>query len=204
MTANDKPSSTPSADRPGRLFVVAGPSGVGKGTLIRRLIGRWPFYLSVSATTRPPRPGEIHGRDYIFLADEEFDRWLAEDRFLEWNQHFDHRYGTPRQAVEDQITAGRDVVLEIEVEGAGQVRRNDPDAIFIFIEPPSLETLERRLSARGDTSDVAARLSRARRELALAPDYDHRIVNDVLEDAAARLLSVFADPEGSQHDHPAD
>ena len=154
---------------------------------------------------QPGRPGpERYGRDYIFLGDEEFDRWLAEDRFLEWNQHFDHRYGTPRQAVEDQIMAGRDVVLEIEVEGAGQVRRNDPDAIFVFIEPPSLETLERRLSARGDTSDVAARLARARRELALAPDYDHRIVNDVLEDAAARLLSVFADPEGSQHDHPAD
>lgn len=204
MTANDKPSSTPSPERPGRLFVVAGPSGVGKGTLIRRLIGRWPFHLSVSATTRPPRPGEVDGRDYIFLTEEEFDHWLAEARFLEWNQHFDHRYGTPRQPVEEKIAAGCDVVLEIEVEGASQVRRNEPNAIFIFIEPPSLETLERRLSARGDTSDVAARLARAQRELALAGDYDHRIVNDVLADATARLLSVFADPEGSQHDQPAD
>ena len=205
MTASARPSSTGSPEvAPGRLFVIAGPSGVGKDTLIRQAVGRWPFYLSVSATTRPPRPGEVDGRDYIFITDEDFDAWLEEDRFLEWNQHFDRRYGTPLHAVEEQRQAGVDVVLEIEVEGARQVKDRAPDAVFIFIEPPSLDALRQRLTQRGDTSDVEERMARAERELALAPEYDHRIVNDVLADAVGRLLSVFADPEGSKDDHTAD
>jgi guanylate kinase len=203
MIANAKPSSTASADK-GRLFVVAGPSGVGKDTIIREALGRWPFYLSVSATTRPPRAGEVDGRDYHFISDAEFDAWLAEDRFLEWNRHFDRRYGTPRHEVEEKLAAGIDVVLEIEVEGAKQVTRRMPEAILIFIEPPSLDALQDRLTARGDTGDVAERMARAERELALATEYDHRIVNDVLADAVAELLSVFAHPEGSQNDHTAD
>ncbi len=205
MIANDKPSSSASADPArGRLFVIAGPSGVGKDTLIREAVGRWPFYLSVSATTRPPRAGEVDGRDYHFISDEEFDAWLEEDRFLEWNRHFDRRYGTPRHVVDERLDAGTDVVLEIDVEGAKQVRQRMPEAILIFIEPPSLEALEERLTRRGDTRDVRERLARAERELALAPRYDHRIVNDVLADAVAELLSVFAHPEGSQDDHTAD
>ena len=205
MSASDKPSSIASPERPrGRLFVIVGPSGVGKDTLIQEVVGRWPFYLSVSATTRPPRHGEVSGREYIFISEDEFDTWLAEDRFLEWNEHFERRYGTPVHEVERQLANGVDVVLEIEVEGARRVRERMPEAILIFIEPPSLEALRERLTGRGDTTDVHERLARAERELATAPEYDHRIVNDVLADAAARLLSVFAHPEGSQDDHTAD
>jgi guanylate kinase len=191
-------------DTPGRLFVVAGPSGVGKDTLIQELMSRWPFYLSISATTRRPRTGEVDGRDYIFISEEQFARWVEEDRFLEWNQHFESRYGTPLDAVEEQLADGVDVMIEIDVEGARQVRERVPAAISIFIEPPSLADLERRLAGRGDTADVEARLQRARREMELAEEFDHRVVNDVLHDAVARLLSVVAHPEGSQDDHTAD
>ena len=210
MTDNDKLSSTSSPDvagepvAPGRLFVFAGPSGVGKDTLIRELIGRWPFYLSISATTRPPRPGEVDGRDYLFLADEEFTRWVEEERFLEWARFSDHRYGTPRSAVEDQLAAGVDVLVEVEVQGAMQVKAIAPEATFIFVEPPSLEELEARLVRRGDTGDMEARLERARVEMAMADEFDHRVVNEVLSDAVAGLLSVVARPEGSQNDQPAD
>lgn len=206
MTVSDKSSSTASAEEPrrGRLFVVAGPSGVGKGTVIRGAYGRWPFYLSVSATTRSPRPGEVDGVDYIFVSEDTFDAWLADERFLEWNEHFGRRYGTPRHAVEEQLDGGIDVVLEIDVEGARQVRERAPQAILVFIEPPSLDSLRQRLINRGDTADIDERLARAERELAMAAGYDHRIVNDVLADAVARLLSVLADPEGSHDDHTAD
>lgn len=205
MTGSDKPSSTSSPEAPrGRLFVVAGPSGVGKDTLIRELMGRWPFYLSISATTRLPRSGEVDGLDYRFFSEDEFTTWVAEERFLEWNRHFESRYGTPRAAVEEQLAAGVDVMIEIDVEGARQVRRRAPEAISIFIEPPSLDALAERLAHRGDTSDVEARMQRARREMELAEEFDHRVVNDVLHDAVARLLSVVAHPEGSQDDHTAD
>ncbi|MGI9648783.1 MAG: guanylate kinase [Acidimicrobiia bacterium] len=186
------------------MFVVAGPSGVGKDTLIQELMGRWPFFLSISATTRRPRAGEVDGRDYIFIPEEQFTRWVEEDRFLEWNQHFESRYGTPLAAVEEQLIAGVDVMIEIDVEGARQVRERAPEAISIFIEPPSLADLERRLARRGDTGDVEARLQRARREMELADEFDHRVVNDVLHDAVARLLSLVAHPEGFQDDHTAD
>ncbi len=205
MTDNDKPSSTNSPETaPGRLFVVAGPSGVGKDTLIRELIGRWPFYLSVSATTRPARPGEVDGHDYIFLPEDEFTRWAEEERFLEWAQFSDQRYGTPRAPVEAELAAGVDVVLEVEVQGAMQVKERNPEAVFIFIEPPSLEELETRLAQRGDTRDIEARIERARVEMALADEFDHRVVNDVLSDAVAGLLSVLAHSEGSQNDQSAD
>jgi len=210
MTDNDKRSSTNSAETApeqvlrGRLFVFAGPSGVGKDTLIRELIGRWPFYLSVSATTRPPRPGEVDGSDYIFLSDEEFTTWVEEARFLEWARFSDHRYGTPRAAVDEQLAAGVDVLVEVEVQGAMQVKELAPEATFIFVEPPSLEELQARLARRGDTVDIEARLERARVEMAMADEFDHRVVNEVLSDAVAGLLSVVARSEGSQNDQPAD
>ena len=205
MTGNDKNSSTSSPDiQPGRLFVVAGPSGVGKDTIIRELQGRWPFFLSISATTRPPRPGEVDGHDYVFLTDDEFDQWVAEDRFLEWAEFADSRYGSPRAPVEEHRARGTDVVLEIEVQGAMQIKERVSDAVFIFIEPPSLAALGERLAGRGDTGDVAPRLERARIEMSLAGEFDHRIVNEVLADAVARLLSVVARPEGSHNDHTAD
>jgi guanylate kinase len=210
MTDNDKPSSISSPEQPdervprGRLFVFAGPSGVGKDTLIRELIGRWPFYLSISATTRPPRPGEVDGLDYVFLTDEEFTTWVEEGRFLEWARFAEHRYGTPRAAVEEQLEAGVDVLVEIEVQGAMQVKAIAPDATFIFVEPPSLEELQARLERRGDTGDMEARLERARVEMEMADEFDHRVVNEVLSDAVAGLLSVVARSEGSQNDQPAD
>ncbi len=205
MTGSDKPSSISSPEvARGRLFVVAGPSGVGKDTLIRELIGRWPFYLSVSATTRPPRPGEVDGLDYLFLSEDEFSRWIEEDRFLEWAHFSGRRYGTPRHEVEVQRTAGVDVLLEVEVQGAMLVKERVPEATFIFIEPPSLEELEARLARRGDTRDIAARLDRARVEMSMAGEFDYRIVNEVLSDAVAGLLSVVAHPEGSHNDHTAD
>jgi guanylate kinase len=205
MSASAKHSSTNSAEgAPGRLFVVAGPSGVGKDTLIRELIGRWPFYLSVSATTRPARPGEVDGRDYVFLSDEEFSRWVAEGRFLEWAEFSQRRYGTPRQALETQLAAGVDVLVEVEVQGAMQIKERKPEATFVFIEPPSMEELEARLARRGDTRDIEARLERARVEMSMAHEFDHRVVNEVLSDAVAGLLSVVAHSEGSQNDHTAD
>ncbi len=205
MIDNDKRSSTSSPEvAPGRLFVFAGPSGVGKDTLIRELIGRWPFYLSISATTRPPRPGELDGHDYFFLSEEEFTAWVDEGRFLEWARFADHRYGTPRVAVEEKLAAGVDVLVEVEVQGAMQVKTLAPEATFIFVEPPSIEELAARLARRGDTGDIEARLERARVEMALADEFDHRVVNEVLSDAVAGLLSVVARSEGSHNDQPAD
>jgi guanylate kinase len=205
MSDNAKLSSTNSAEKtPGRLFVVAGPSGVGKDTLIREIIGRWPFYLSVSATTRPARPGEVDGRDYIFLSDAEFSRWVEEDRFLEWAEFSGRRYGTPREAVENRLAAGTDVLVEVEVQGAMQIKERKPEATFVFIEPPSMEELETRLARRGDTRDIEARLARARVEMSLADEFDYRVVNEVLSDAVAGLLSVVAHSEGSQNDQTAD
>lgn len=205
MSDSAKPSSTNSPEAPlGRLFVVAGPSGVGKDTLIRELIGRWPFYLSISATTRPMRPGEVDGGDYIFLSEDEFSRWVAEDRFLEWAEFSSRRYGTPRQPVETQLAEGRDVLVEVEVQGAMQVKQRMPQATFVFIEPPSMEELEARLARRGDTRDIEARLERARIEMSMADEFEYRVVNEVLSDAVAGLLSVVAHSEGSQNDHTAD
>ncbi|MDH3539788.1 MAG: guanylate kinase [Acidimicrobiia bacterium] len=205
MSDSAKLSSTNSAEEtPGRLFVVAGPSGVGKDTLIRELVGRWPFYLSVSATTRHARPGEVDGRDYIFLSDEEFTRWVEEDRFLEWAEFSEQRYGTPRESVEAHLAAGADVLVEVEVQGAMQIKERKPEATFVFIEPPSMEELEARLARRGDTQDIEARLDRARVEMSLADEFDYRVVNEVLADAVAELLSVVAHSEGSQNDQTAD
>jgi guanylate kinase len=205
MSDSAKLSSTSSAEEaPGRLFVVAGPSGVGKDTLIRELVGRWPFYLSVSATTRQARPGEVEGRDYIFLSDEEFTRWVEEDRFLEWAEFSEQRYGTPRESVEAHLAAGADVLVEVEVQGAMQIKARKPEATFVFIEPPSMEELEARLARRGDTQDIEARLDRARVEMSLADEFDYRVVNEVLADAVAGLLSVVARSEGSQNDQTAD
>ncbi len=205
VTASGPPSSINSPEHSrGRLFVVAGPSGVGKDTLIGELLGRWPFYLSVSATTRPPRPDEVNGRDYIFLSDADFDQWIVDNRFLEWAEFSGSRYGSPLQPVDEHLAAGTDVVLEIEVQGAMQIKQRVPEAVFVFIEPPSLEVLEARLAGRGDTGDIESRLERARVEMDLADEFDHRIVNEVLSDAVARLLFVVARSEGSNNDHTVD
>ena len=187
-----------------RLFVVSGPSGVGKGTLVARVREQLPCLgLTVSATTRFPRPGETDGVEYWFLSDDEFDRRLAAGEFLEWAWVHGHRYGTLLSEVARNLDAGRSVVLEIDVQGGFQVRKKVPDAVLVFVEPPSMPELERRLRGRGteDEATVARRLANAAGELARAPEYDVRIVNDDLERATAELAATIgayeADPGGA-------
>jgi guanylate kinase len=175
------------------VFVITGPSGVGKGTLIRGLLGRVPeLELSVSATTRPPRPGERDGVEYHFLTPEEFQRHVEQGDFVEHATYSGNRYGTLRGELERRLGAGTPVVLEIEVQGARQVRRSVPDAIAVFIAPPSLQALQARLVGRGtDTSEqVQQRLLTAREELAAQPEFGHVIVNDRLEEATDELEQI--------------
>ena len=176
-----------------RVFVITGPSGVGKGTLIRSLRELIPeLELSVSATTRDPRPGEQDGSDYWFLSDEEFDRRLAEGEFVEHATYSGRRYGTLRSELEKRIQAGVPVVLEIEVQGARQVREAMPEALQVFIAPPSLEALRARLIGRGtdDFEQVQERLRVAGEELAAQSEFQHVVVNDRLEDAVDELQQI--------------
>lgn len=178
-----------------RVFVITGPSGVGKGTLIRGLMERRPeLELSVSATTRAPRPGERDGVDYHFLAREEFDRRVAENDFVEHADYAGRSYGTLRSELEERVRAGKPVVLEIEVQGARQVRAAMPEAVQVFIAPPSLEALRTRLVGRGtdDAEEVERRLRVAERELAAQPEFGHVVVNDRLEDALEQLTAIVA------------
>jgi len=176
-----------------QVFVITGPSGVGKGTLIRLLRERIPeLALSVSATTRAPRPGEEEGVDYHFLSDEEFADKVAAGEFIEWAEYSGRRYGTLRSELQRHLDAGRAVVLEIEVQGARQVRKAMPEAVQIFIEPPQGEALRDRLVGRGtdDPDEVARRMDVAKEELAAAGEFQYRVVNDRLEEAVARLVEI--------------
>ena len=180
--------------RRARIFVVSGPSGVGKGTLVALLRERSSCLgLTVSATTREPRPGEKDGVSYYFMDDAEFDRRVAAGEFLEWAWVHGHRYGTLRSEVERVLAAGSSVVLEIDVQGGLSVRASMPDAVLVFVEPPSVEELERRLRGRGteDESQIETRLRNARSEMDRAPEYDVRIVNDDLERACSELEEVI-------------
>ena len=180
--------------RAARLFVVSGPAGVGKGTLVSRVRALRPTIgLPVSATTRTPRPGEVDGVAYHFLSDAEFDKRLASGDFLEWAQVHDHRYGTLRSEVDACLARGESVVLEIDVQGGNSVRRVFPDVVRIFVEPPSWEVLVSRLEGRGTETpeSLALRLQSARRELDLAGTYDVRIVNDDLEEATHALAATL-------------
>ena len=173
-----------------RVFVITGPSGVGKGTLIRTLLQRVPeLELSVSATTRKPRPGETQGVDYHFLGEEEFERGVREGAFVEHADYSGRRYGTLRSDLEQRLARGAPVVLEIEVQGARQVAETMPEAERIFIAPPSDEALRTRLVGRGTDSpeDVERRLQTAREELRAQTEFPHVIYNDRLEDAVAAL-----------------
>jgi guanylate kinase len=178
-----------------RVFVITGPSGVGKGTLIRGLMERIPsLELSVSATTRAPRPGERDGVDYHFLTREEFHRRIAEGDFVEHADYAGRSYGTLRSELEERLRAGVPVVLEIEVQGARQVRAAMPEAVQVFIAPPSLQALRTRLIGRGtdDAAEVERRLQVAEQELAAQPEFAHVVVNDRLEDALERLSTIVA------------
>ena len=177
----------------GHVFVITGPSGVGKGTLIRGLLERVPgLELSVSATTRPPRPGERDGVDYHFLSGEEFDRRVANGEFVEHARYSGHQYGTLRSDLERRMAEAAGVVLEIEVQGARQIRAAMPEAVQVFIAPPSVEALRARLVGRGTDApaDVEARLSTALEELEAEREFEYVVVNDRLEQATEELAEV--------------
>jgi guanylate kinase len=183
-----------------RVFVITGPSGVGKGTLIRGLLERVPrLGLSVSATTRAPRPGETQGVDYHFLSPEEFEQRVADGEFVEHATYSGRRYGTLRSELEGRLRRGEPVVLEIEVQGARQVRDSMPEALQVFIAPPSREALRARLVGRGtDTSDqVDARLQTAEGELEAQSEFSHVVVNDRLEDALDELVDIVRGEVGA-------
>jgi len=183
---------------PARLFVLAGPTAVGKGTVAAAIREEHPeIYLSVSATTRPPRPGEVDGVHYHFVSAEEFDRLVAEGQMLEWAVvHGVHRYGTPRGPVDAALAAGRPALLEIDLQGARQVRTSMPDAVFVFLKPPSWEELVRRLVGRGteDEEERARRLATAREELAAEAEFDVTIVNREVHAAVEELVALMVDP----------
>ena len=175
------------------MFVITGPSGVGKGTLIRGLLERVPeLELSVSATTRRPRPGERDGIDYHFMTPEEFEAHVVAGDFLEHAAYSGNRYGTLRAEVRRRLDQGRPVVLEIEVQGARQARESLPDAVAVFVAPPSIEALRARLVGRGTDSpeQVSERLRTARQELEAQPEFEHVVVNDRLEDATEELAAI--------------
>lgn len=179
----------------GRLTVLAGPTAVGKGTVAAYVRQHHPeVWISVSATTRAPRPGEIHGRHYWFVTDPEFDRMIADDELLEWAVvHRAARYGTPRGPVLEALAAGRPALLEIDLQGARQVREKMPDAHFVFLKPPSWEELVRRLVGRGTETpeERARRLETAREELAAEPEFDATVVNTDVSRAADELVGLM-------------
>jgi guanylate kinase len=180
---------------PARLTVLSGPSGVGKSTVVARLRELDPVvWVSVSVTTRLPRPGEIDGEAYYFVDAAEFDRMVAAGEFLEHDDHFGNRYGTPRQPVLDHLSAGIPTLLEIDLAGARQVRRAMPEARLVFLAPPSSADLIARLQRRRTESaaDMAARLSRAETELAAAGEFDDVVVNSDVEQAAAAVAALVA------------
>jgi guanylate kinase len=175
-----------------RLTVLSGPSGVGKGTVVKVLRRRHPHvWLSVSVTTRAPRPGERDGVEYTFLTQEQFDAMVEAGELLEHDAHMGASYGTPRRPVEEQLAQGVPVLLEIDLQGARQVRAQMPEAQLVFLAPPSFDELARRLVGREDPAKVRVRLDRARIEMAAEDEFDVVVVNDDLEGAADRLVALM-------------
>ena len=180
----------PSGLTPGKLVVLSGPGGVGKSTVAKVLKESSPFFVSVSATTRAPRFNEVNGIDYHFYSNEEFDSAIASNEFLEWAEFAGNRYGTPRKAVEDSLRLGKSVLLEIEIAGAKQVKAKVPEAILVFLEPPTWEELVSRLEGRGTDSPErrAARLALAQEEMAAASFFDKVLINDQVDGVVASLI----------------
>jgi len=178
----------------GILFVLSGPSGVGKGTVLDRLFENYNgVNYSVSMTTREPRQGEVEGEDYFFVSEEKFKEILSRDGFIESARVHGNYYGTPRSFVEETLARGEDIILEIDIQGANQVREIFPEAVFIFLKPPSLEVLGRRLDERGTESRKSreTRLENARAEMAESEKYDHVVLNDELDQAVAKLKEII-------------
>ena len=185
-----------SEDKLGKLIVITGPSGVGKGTMVSLILQRHPqLKLSISATTRQPRPGETDGVEYYFMSREEFEAAIAKGELLEWAEYAGNYYGTPKAKVLEQIKQGNYIILEIELVGAGMIAKMFPDARRIFILPPSIEALEQRIRSRGKNSEksIVKRLEIAKGEIAASDEFDFKIVNDDLETAIAQLeTAIFA------------
>jgi guanylate kinase len=180
--------------RKGILVVVSGFSGTGKGTLMKELVRRYDDYaLSVSVTTRDPRPGEENGREYFFIKDEEFEKLISEEGLIEHAGYVGHYYGTPRRFVEEKMQEGKDVILEIEIQGARQIKKQYPDAVLLFVMPPSAGELERRLRGRGTESEevIKGRLSRAAEEAEGIEEYDYIVVNDDLDECVRQTHEII-------------
>ncbi len=178
----------------GKLIVLSGPGGVGKSTIVKVLKTHPEFFFSVSATTRLPRPGEVDGEAYHFVSDQEFDSMIQSGEFLEWAEFAGARYGTPNAPVNAALALGKNVLLEIEIAGARQVRSKRRDALLVFLEPPSFNELEERIRGRATDSEerVKARLALAREEMAAANEFDHRVVNHRVEEVVEALVSLAA------------
>ena len=177
----------------GVLAVISGFSGAGKGTIMKELIKRYDYFLSVSATTRRPRDGEVDGKDYYFHTKEEFQQMIDQGELVEWAEYVGNFYGTPKKRVEEQLDQGRDVLLEIEMQGGMLVKQQFPDSLLIFISPPSAEVLKERIAGRGTESpeEIKRRLQRAVEEVKYMKDYDYIIVNDDLEDAINKVNDLI-------------
>ena len=190
-------------EKKGKTFIISGPSGVGKSTVLCALFeGRDDLYFSVSATTRAPRPTEKPDVDYRFIEAETFRQWIGEGEFLEYAEYVGNFYGTPKRYVDEAMEAGKDVILDIEVQGAAQVHELRPEVVRIFVAPPSWEELEHRLKARGTDSPekIQERLLRAKVELESADSYDYFVINDTVESAVKELRAIML----AEHCRPAD
>ena len=185
----------------GKLYIISGPSGAGKGTICKEVLKRRPdLALSISATTRPPRSSEIPGVSYLFVDKNEFLSMIKRGEFLEYSEHFENYYGTPKIPVENNLNEGKDVILEIDVNGALQVKANRPDCVLIFIMPPDLQSLRNRLKERNTESDevIEKRLQRAKFEISNTDKYDYIVLNDVLETAVRNVLEIMEDTKHDQ------
>ena len=182
-------------NKKGVLTVVSGFSGAGKGTLMKALLEKYEYGLSISATTRAPRDGEVDGREYFFLSKEQFEKMITKKELIEWAKYVDNYYGTPKAYVEEQLSAGKNVILEIEIQGALNVKEMFPDALLIFVTPPTAQELKDRLIGRGteDIATIEKRLARALEESEYMEQYDYIAINDILEDCVEEMNNIISE-----------